>query len=73
MANGIKLVFDFLFCRWGKWELYKEDITYTKVTYSPPGYGFYPISKEAVLCDIYRSINKFSGVAKYKRVIKHSV
>ena len=55
---------------WGKWELYKEDIPYTKITYSSPLLGSREIQRTKVTVDIYYKENKSTGLKKYKKVVK---
>jgi len=54
---------------WDKWELYKEDIPYTKITYSSPLLGK-ETQRTKVTVDIYCKENKSTGLKKYKKVVK---
>jgi hypothetical protein len=63
---------DYFFNRWTKWEIYKSDIPYKKATYASPILGSYQIGREkSVMVDIYVKENKFTGIKKYKQVIKY--
>ena len=66
-----RLFFERIFNRWTKWELYKSDEPYIKVTYCSPLLGNYEINRDNVLIDIYVKTNKFTGLKKYKRVVKY--
>lgn len=62
--------FERIFNRWTKWELYQEDKSYYKVTYSSVIMGNYEIDRVKILVDIYSKTNKFTGLKKYKKIIK---
>ncbi len=62
--------FDFIFRRWTKWQLSESDLPYTSVTYNSPLLGSQEIGKSHVLVDIYVKENKFTGLKKYKKVVK---
>jgi hypothetical protein len=64
-------VWERLFCRWTKWELHKSDVSYIQATYQSPILGNEKIGEDRVLVDIYVRTNKFSGLKKYKRVVKY--
>lgn len=61
---------DRLFNRWTKWELYEEDVPYKKETYCSPLLGNYKIHEAKVIMDIYVKTNKFTGIQKFKKVVK---
>ena len=75
-ANSIKhnvmcRFFEWMFNRWTRWELYKENQPYIRVTYCSPLLGNYETNRDSVLVDIYCKENKFTGMKKYKRVVKY--
>lgn len=63
-------IFNYLFNRWTKWILYKENQIYIKEIYSSPVLGSYLISKNNVIVDIYYKENKFTSIKKYKTIEK---
>lgn len=67
----MKNIFDRVFNRWSRWEIYKSDIPYIKTTYCSPLLGNYKLNEDKVLVDIYCSVNKFNGLKRYKRVVKY--
>jgi hypothetical protein len=64
-------VFEWMFNRWTRWELYKENQLYIQVTCCSPLLGNYETNRDSVLVDIYCKENKFTGMKKYKRVVKY--
>lgn len=57
-----------IFFRWSKWEIYKSDIPHLRTEYSHiTGYESQP---DRVMVDIYVKTNLYTGLKKYKRVIK---
>lgn len=68
MTNAVKPkslihnVISRIFFRWSKWEIYKSDVPYI-IT----GWKSEP---ERVMADIYVKTNLYTGLKKYKRVIK---
>lgn len=64
----IKNIINFLFCRWTKWGIYREDLLYDMVKANP--ITGWESSSERVLVDVYVKTNKYSGLKKYKQVIK---
>lgn len=64
----IKDIFDRVFNRWTKWEIYKSELPYLKTqTNLLTGEESKPVS---VIVDIYEKTNKFTGIKKYKKVVK---
>lgn len=57
-----------IFFRWSKWEIYKEDLPY-KMTMCNDFTGF-ESRPTNVLVDIYVKTNLYTGLKKYKKIIK---
>ena len=62
-------VFDRLFNRWTKWEIYKSDQPYISSQRSSLTGEI--VNEDRVMVDIYEKTNKFNGLKKYKRVVKY--
>ena len=63
-----KNIFNRIFNRWTKWELYEANKSYEKSWFNPMlGYESKPVH---VIVDVYVKINKFTGLRKYKKVEK---
>jgi hypothetical protein len=60
--------FDFLFNRWTKWEIHEENLPYIKTEINPT--TGWESGHTRVIVDIYVKENKFTGLKKYKKVIK---
>lgn len=69
--NVLFRFFEWMFNRWTRWELHKENQPYIQVTYCSPILGNYETNRDRVLVDIYCKENKFTGLKKYKRVVKY--
>lgn len=69
----MKRLFNFLFNRWTKWEVYQKDHPFTVTTMSNPLQGpQHPIHVATfVMHDIYVKTNKYTGIKKYKNVRKY--
>jgi len=64
----MKKLFNRIFCRWTKWEIYKLDLPYTQTSFnSVTQWESKPIK---VLVDIYVKENKYTGLKKYKKIVK---
>jgi len=59
----MKNLINFIFFRWSKWEVYIPNITETV--------GLFPEKK--VVVDIYVKTNIYTGLKKYKRVVKYRI
>lgn len=73
ISYAIKNLYNRLFNRWSKWELYDSDHPYTVTTMSNPLCGpVYPTHVAmGVKFDIYEKTNRFTGLKKYKKVRKN--
>ncbi len=68
----MRKVFQYLFCRWTRWTVYKADVSYIQPLYNfSPALGGKEIAQDRVLVDIYHRENKYNGLKQYKRVIKY--
>ena len=65
-------VFNLLFSKWSKWEIYKANERCIKTTFAAPLLGLIPLGEESVLVDIYVRTHKSNGLKQYKRVVKYS-
>ena len=61
-------IYNRIFNRWTKWEIYKEDIPYIRTQYNP--ITGWQSGEDRVLVDIYVKTNNYTGLKKYKRVVK---
>ncbi len=55
-----------VFCRWSEWTLHTSNKPYIEETSNP----IFGVSKHNVICDIYESTNKYTGMKRYKTVKK---
>lgn len=67
---NMKNIFDRIFNRWTKWEIYQEDQPYIETTHASPILGSYVISTKKVRVDVYCRENKYTGIKQYKKVVK---
>ena len=64
----IRNILDYIFNRWTKWEVYQTNKRHTKWEVNPiTGWQTAP---HEVTCDIFKKINKYTGMVKYKTVEK---
>jgi len=57
-----------IFNRWTKWEVYKADQMYIKTQYNNiTGWESEP---HRVCCDVMKKTNKYTGMVKYKTIVK---
>lgn len=64
----MKNIFNRIFCRWTKWELYESDLPY-KRTETNLLTGL-ESNTTNVIIDIYEKTNKYNGLKKYKKIVK---
>lgn len=65
----MKKLINFLFFRWGKWEIYEENKQYFKKEVN--NITGWESASTKVLVDIYVRENKYTGLKQYKKVIKN--
>lgn len=61
---------DFLFNRWGKWELVAENVPYIKTVLETQFHGEIGITPKSVIVDIYQKKHKKTNKVKRKIVEK---
>lgn len=66
--NIISKIYNRIFNRWTKWEIYKEDVPYIRTQYN--AITGWQSGEDRVLVDIYVKTNNYTGLKKYKRVVK---
>ena len=71
MKKQFNHIFNYLFNRWSKWEIHEENLPYLKPVFNfAPELGGQKIGDSPVLVDTYVKTNNFTGLKKYKKVVK---